>query len=96
MLQECGQTEPDTVRKLTRISVESETVWVFRGARVCVAWCRQCGAEVDVITLTPDSFAESATTAQVEQWLGTGKLHLWQTPEGTVHICVTSLLQSSV
>jgi hypothetical protein len=84
------------VQRTTRITVETDTFLVIRRATAALAWCPDCCAEVDVITLTLDSFEEPATSAQVEQWLATGTLHLWHTAEGVVQICVTSLLQSSV
>ena len=84
------------VQRTTRITVETDTFLVIRRAKAALAWCPDCCAEVDVITLTPGSFAEPATAAQVEQWLATGKLHLWHTPGGIVQICVGSLLQCSV
>lgn len=83
-------------QKTTRITVETDTLLVIRRAKAALAWCPGCCAEVDVITLTPDSFAEPATAAQVEQWFGTGKLHLWHTAEGAVQICVNSVLQCSL
>ena len=84
------------VQRTTRITVETDTFLVIRRAKAALAWCPRCRAEVDVITLTPDSFAESATSAQVEHWVANGKLHLWHTTEGVVQICVTSLLQCPV
>jgi hypothetical protein len=58
-----------------------------------LAWCPDCCAEVDAITLTSDSISQPATAAQVEGWLGTSNLHLWYSAEGAVQICVTSLLR---
>ena len=84
------------VQRTTRITVETDSFLVIRRAKAALAWCPDCCAEVDVITLTADSFAEPATATQVQQWLSTGKLHLWHTAEGTVQICVTSLLLCSV
>jgi hypothetical protein len=84
------------VQRTTRVTVETDTLLVIRRAQAALAWCPGCGAEVDVITLTPDSFAEPATAVQIEQCLATGKLHLWHTADGVVQICVTSLLHSSV
>ena len=81
--------------RTTRITVETESLMVVGRAKAVIAWCPDCHAEVDVITLTQDSFSEPITAAQVQRWLGTGKLHLWQPAEGAVQICVTSLLQSS-
>ena len=81
--------------RTTRITVETETFLVVRRAKAALAWCPECCAEVDVITLTEDSFSEPATAAQVEAWLRTGRLHLWYFADGTTQICVPSLLQSS-
>jgi hypothetical protein len=83
------------VLKTTRITVETDTLIVVHRAKATVAWCPGCAAEVDVIRLTRDSVAEPATSAELERWMSTGKLHLWRSPEGTVQICVNSLLQSS-
>jgi len=87
--------ERAVVLRTTRITVETESLMVVRRAKAVVAWCPGCHAEVDMITLTQDSFSEPTTAAQVQRWLGTGKLHLSQSAEGAVQICVTSLLQSS-
>ena len=84
------------MQRTTRITVETDTCLVIRRAKAALAWCPDCCADVDVITLTADSFAEPATSAQVERWVATGKLHLWHTADGVVQICVISLLQSSV
>jgi hypothetical protein len=81
------------VRQTTRITVETETLTVFRRAKAGVSWCPECRAEVDVITLTDDSFSEPATAAQVEAWLRTGNLHFWRFASGPAQICVPSLLQ---
>ena len=79
--------------KTTRITVETERLIVVRRAKATLAWCPDCRAEVDVITLDHDSFIEPATAAQIDAWQSTGKLHLWQPAHGLARICVTSLLQ---
>jgi hypothetical protein len=81
------------VQRTTRITVETDTFLVIRRAKAVVAWCPGCQAEVDVITLTPESLNDPATAAQLEAWLRTGKLHFWRTAEEAVQICVPSLLQ---
>jgi hypothetical protein len=81
------------VQRTTRITVETDTFLVIRRAKAVVAWCPGCQAEVNVITLTPDSLNDPATAAQFEAWLLTGKLHFWCTAEEAVQICVLSILQ---
>src|SRR5258708_35125487 len=86
-------SEREMVVKTTRITVETDTLTVVRHARMTMAWCPDCGAEVEVITLDANSFSEPATAAQVREWLATGKLHLWWAAEGPAQFCLTSLLQ---
>ena len=81
------------VVKTTRIIVETETLMLVRRAKATLAWCPDCRAEVDVIALDNDSLAEPLGPAQIQEWLGTGKLHLWQPATGPAQICLTSLLQ---
>jgi hypothetical protein len=79
--------------KTTRITVETELLVVIRRAKAVLAWCPECLANVETITLDADSLSEPATAAQIQEWLATGKLHLWQPVNGSAQICVTSLLQ---
>jgi hypothetical protein len=81
--------------KTTRITVETDTFLVVREAKAALAWCPDCGAEVDVITVTRDSTSDPATAVEVERWLQTSNLHLSCPAEGAVQICVTSLLRCS-
>jgi hypothetical protein len=83
------------VQRTTRITVETDSFLVVRRAKADLGWCPDCCAEVDVITVTRDSISDPATAAQVEGWLHTSNLHFWRSPEGTVHVCVTSLLRCS-
>ena len=78
--------------RATRITVETETLVLVRRARAVLAWCPDCRAEVDVIAL--DKLTEPVTAAQIHEWFGANDLHFWQMAEGSVRICVKSLLQS--
>jgi hypothetical protein len=79
--------------RTTRITVETETLLVIRRAKAVLAWCPGCRAEVDVITLDNDILAEPVTAAQIQEWLGTSKLHFWRTADGPTQICLTSLFR---
>ncbi len=81
--------------RTTRIIVETETLMIVRHARAALAWCPSCQAEVDVIVLSQSSLSDPETASQMQQWIRCERLHRWYSPEGTVHICVPSLLQSS-
>ena len=73
--------------------METESLVVIRRAKAVLAWCPECLANVETITLDVDSLAQPTTAAQIQDWLATGKLHLWQPGSGSTQICVTSLLQ---
>lgn len=77
----------------TKITVETETLTVIRRAKAAMGWCPDCRAEVEVIASDDESLADPATVAQLQQWLGTGKLHLWQTAHGPAQLCIQSLLR---
>ena len=73
--------------------METESLVVIRRATAVLAWCPECLASVETITLDADSLGQPATAAQIQEWLATGKLHLWRPGNGSAQICVTSLLQ---
>lgn len=77
--------------RTTRISVETNTFLVVRGAKAMVAWCPGCAARVDVLTLTA---VAGDSSEELERWVGADKLHLWHSSEGAVQVCVDSLLHS--
>lgn len=78
--------------KTTRITVETETLMIIRRAKVVLAWCPECRTEGEVIMLDGGSLAEPFTAEQIQEWIGTGRLHFWRTANGLAQICVTSLL----
>ena len=77
--------------RTTRITMETSTFLVVRGAKATVAWCPRCAAKVDVLTLTA---VDEDLSVQLERWVGADKLHLWHSPEGVIQVCVESLLHS--
>jgi hypothetical protein len=79
--------------RTTRITVETETLLIIRRAKADLAWCPECRAEVDAITLGNDSLAESISVAQIQEWFDTSKLHFWRSANRLPQICVPSLLQ---
>jgi hypothetical protein len=85
--------EQAVTARTTRITVETETLLVIRRAKSDLAWCPECRAEVDAITLDNDSLAEPVTAAQIQEWLGISKLHFWRPANGPSQICLPSLFR---
>ena len=79
--------------KTTKIAVETETLTIIHRAKAAVAWCPDCCADVEVITLGTDALPESIGNSRLRRWLASGRLHFWQPTVGPAQICVPSLLQ---
>lgn len=87
------QVEKIVTPKTIRMTVETETLMIVHRAKVVLAWCPDCHAEVAVITVNLDATVYPFTATQIREWLDTGKLHWWQPANGPAQICVPSLLQ---
>jgi hypothetical protein len=55
-------------------------------------WCRGCGAEVAAIALENVGVISNLERAALEEWLNSGELHRLQTEDGSMLICLNSLL----
>lgn len=77
--------------KTTRITIETETLTIVRQAGFAMAWCPSCGKKVEVANLEHDSFARFSA-ARLQDWIVTGKLHLWCDDPSPPQVCVPSLL----
>lgn len=77
----------------TRITVETDMLTVVRRAKLSVDRCPDCHADVHVVTLSEESLSDPATSAQIQHWLGSSKLHVWRTGVGSAQLCVKSLLE---
>jgi len=81
------------VVRTARITVETDTVMVIYNARTGPGWCPACSAEAEVIFLDNAAGLAEPAAAQIQEWLTTGQLHLWQPPDGPAQICLPSLLR---
>ncbi len=79
--------------RTTRITVETETITIVRRARVDLGWCPHCGCEADVICVGESGLIDPATAVQIDRWRRTNQLHLWQSSDGPMQICVKSLMR---
>jgi hypothetical protein len=80
--------------RTTRVTVETETSILFRGAVAVRDRCPKCGADVLSITFHKDYPAEPVRASEIQKWVGTDQFHYWLTVEGHARICLPSLLQS--
>lgn len=78
--------------KRTQIIVETDQVLIIR-RRGCVRhWCRECGRETDMVTLSSASLVTGVAQALLRYGARTGKWHKTETAGGSPLICLNSLL----
>ena len=78
--------------KLTRITVETDSLLILHGRTWDRVWCRHCDAEVGTIALENVGVISNLERAALEEWLNSGELHSLQTADGSTFICLNSLL----
>ena len=76
----------------TRITIETDSMLIFRSRTSSRSWCTQCAEEVEMLALESMSVLSNLLPREVHKWLNSGDLHRSQTPDGTELICLNSLL----
>jgi len=87
------RSERAVVVKMTRITIETESLLVVRKGKTIVTWCAACCAEVEAMSVEGDNLGADIPSAVFRQWLATGRLHFWGPDGGPVQVCLPSLLQ---
>jgi hypothetical protein len=80
------------VARSTRITIETNSLLIFRCQTSSRLWCTRCAEEVEMFTLENIAVLSNLPAHEVDEWLNSGDLHRSQTPEGTELICLNSLL----
>ena len=75
-------------RKRTQITVEHDTIYVVRTPpRVLRAWCTDCRAEVDMLTLEEAAVLVGCSMRQLVRSVEAGEVHFAETASGRLLIC---------
>jgi len=86
------QGKANFMAKQTKITIETDSLLIFRGRNSSRAWCPRCKAEGETIALESLGVMTNLDRVALEKWLESGELHRWQTAEGSALICLNSLL----
>jgi hypothetical protein len=78
--------------KQTTIRVETDSLLILRSRTFTRAWCPLCAADVEMIALENTRVISNLEQPALEQWLNAGQLHRSQAADGSVLICLDSLL----
>jgi hypothetical protein len=77
--------------KQTTITIETNSLLVLRSRNSRRAWCPVCGVESEVIVVEPGRVSDRQAPA-FDQLLNSGDVHRVEAPDGSVLICLSSLL----
>jgi len=78
--------------KQTKITIETESLFILRGRNSRRAWCTQCFAEREVIALEEVGIISNIDRSEFEEWVNSGELHRSESPDGSTLICLNSLM----
>ena len=80
-------------RKRTEVTIETRRLIAVRSRRSCVhAYCPLCGFQVNVITVDEAALLAGVCSRAIWLWVEEGRLHVQETAEGLLRICLRSLL----
>jgi hypothetical protein len=79
--------------KTTSITIETNSLMVLRGSGTMRAWCPQCAAEGEIVSLQNFGVISNLDRVAVEEWLISGQLHRNEAADGSATVCLNSLLE---
>jgi hypothetical protein len=83
---------PNRKSRRTEITVEHhEIVIVRRPCDPVRCWCKDCGAEVDMVVAEQAAYLAEVAPRTVYRWLEADKLHYLEGQDGSVLICAPSI-----
>jgi hypothetical protein len=82
-------------RKRIEITIETDRVVIIRRNRPTRALCQECGSEVDMLDMTTAAEITGMTDRILRELMDAQELHLVQSPDGSLRICLESLLKST-
>lgn len=89
----CGVCQrAGVMAKQTKITIETDSLLVLRGRNSRRGWCPLCAAEGEMIALENTGVVSNLDGRALEEWLNSGDPHRLQAADGSVVICLNSLL----
>jgi len=79
--------------KLTKITIETDSLLVLRGRKSLWAWCPKCGSEGEMIPLNEVGVVSNLLPQEVEAWILSDDLHHLKAADGALLICLNSMLK---
>jgi len=80
------------VAKLITITIETNSVMVLRARSAGRLWCTLCRSEGELLKFDPRSKDLGAAFAALQAFIASGDVHQHQAPDGSMLICLNSLM----
>jgi hypothetical protein len=81
-------------RRMT-ITFESETLLMVRARSLPRGWCPRCAAESEMIAPALEAISPNQDQNAIDKWLNSENLHRTEAADGSLQICLNSLLAHS-
>lgn len=78
--------------KQTKITIETDSLLILQGRNSKSAWCPRCHADRDMIALENVGVISNLEQPTLEAWMNSEELHRLRSADGSVLICLNSLL----
>jgi hypothetical protein len=78
--------------KQTKITIETDSLLILQQGNSTRAWCPRCAAEGGMIALEKSLMIPDLPKPILEDWLNSEDLHRSETADGSLLICLNSLL----
>jgi hypothetical protein len=78
--------------KRTTITIEVRSLLVLLSCNSINTWCPLCGAEVEAAALKDTGVISNVEQRALEDWLLFGEFHQFTAPDGSLLLCLSSLL----
>jgi hypothetical protein len=78
--------------KRTKITIETDSFLILRRGNSIRAWCPRCAAEAEMVALQRTGMISDPQRPLLEEWLNSEELHRSETADGSLLICLNSLL----
>jgi hypothetical protein len=79
--------------KHTKITIQTDSLIVMHGRKPLQAICPACGVETEMIPISDIGIVSNLAPAEVEAWMQAEGLHRLRAPDGTLLLCLSSMLK---
>jgi hypothetical protein len=77
----------------TKITIETDSLLIFRGRSPFRTWCPECGFEAEMVPVNGVAVISNLTPPEIKVWIQSEDLHHSTGADGVPLICLNSMLK---